>query len=75
MTTGQLGEFFQPPLAAVINRQQATIPLHIPLTAFVSSARLTDQGDQVHFDSPSYREFGRRYALAYLSLDPAWGQN
>ncbi len=75
VVVGELGEFFEPPLAAVVNRQLATVPLHIPLTAFVSSARLTDKGDKIHFNSPSYREFGRRYALAYLSLDPTWGDD
>lgn len=73
VVVGQLGEFFEPPLAAVVNEQLATIPLHIRRTAFVSSAGLTDRGDRIHFNSASYREFGRRYALAYLSLDPTWG--
>ena len=26
------------------------------------------KGDKVHFDSASYREFGKRYAKAYLKL-------
>jgi hypothetical protein len=55
-----------------VNEQLATIPLTVPLTAFVSSARLADQGDRIHFNSAAYREFGRRYALAFLSLDSGW---
>ena len=35
---------------------------------FVSSEELTDKGDTLHFDAPSARELGRRYAEAFLSL-------
>jgi len=38
----------------------------------VSSAGLRDKGDSVHFDTPSLHEFGRRYAYAFLALDPTW---
>ena len=40
----------------------------VPNVAFVSAAGLKDKGDQVHFDSPSARELGRRYASAWLQL-------
>lgn len=75
---GQLGEFFakenggNSPFARVVNEQLAVIPLYVRHTAFVSSAGLTHKGDRVHFDRTSLRELGRRYALAYLSLDPEW---
>ncbi|MEO8126355.1 MAG: sialate O-acetylesterase [Bryobacteraceae bacterium] len=75
---GQLGEFFgkkpgaEPTFADVVNQQIALIPLQVPRTGFVSSAGLTDKGDQVHFNTASFREFGRRYAHAFLSLDPTW---
>lgn len=77
VVVGQLGEFLLPdrPLSAVVNEQLATIPLTVPLTTFVSSARLTDKGDRIHFNSAAYREFGRRYALAFLSLDPGWASS
>ena len=68
---GQLGEFVQTKDYSQlqrVNSELATLPLHIPLTAFVSSQRLKDKGDQLHFDSPSLKEFGRRYALAWLSF-------
>jgi hypothetical protein len=76
VVVGQLGEFLLPdrPLSAIVNEQLAAIPLTAPFTAFASSARLADQGDRVHFNSGSYREFGRRYALAFLSLDPSWSR-
>jgi len=34
----------------------------------VNSDGLSHKGDQVHFDSKSYKELGRRYAAAYLKL-------
>ena len=75
---GQLGEFTYKDrggamiFAPLVDEQLATIPLHVPRTAFVSSAGLKHKGDKVHFDSASLREFGRRYALAYMSLSPEW---
>jgi hypothetical protein len=71
---GQLGEFFSPESEwpKKITEQLATIPLVVPKSIFVPSAGLRHKGDNVHFDSPSLREFGRRYALAFLSLDTGW---
>ena len=40
----------------------------IPFTAYVSAEGLKHKGDKVHFDAASYREFGKRYATAYLKL-------
>ncbi len=70
---GQLGEFLAEKSYAQlarINSEHATIPFYVPLSAFVSSQGLKDKGDQVHFDTPSLKEFGRRYALAFLALEP-----
>jgi hypothetical protein len=78
VVVGELGEYLYTrpgnaePFARVVNEQLAMIPLHVPNAAFVSSARLTPNADHLHFDAPSQREFGRRYALAFLSLDPSW---
>lgn len=72
---GQLGEFLSTtkyPHARTVNEQQALIPLSVPRTAWVSSAGLKHKGDDVHFDTPSLREFGRRYAAAFLTLDATW---
>lgn len=69
---GQLGPFFRRGESAVVDQQIASIPLSVPRTGFVSSAGLVHKGDDVHFDAPSLREFGRRYALAYLALDADW---
>lgn len=76
IVVGQLGEFLSDtkyPYKRMVNEQQALLPLSVPRVAWVSSAGLKHKGDDVHFDTPSLREFGRRYAMAYLSLDPAWG--
>lgn len=58
--------------AATINAVLAELPASVPGCAFVSSEGLTDRGDKVHFDSPSLRELGRRYAAAWrrLSIGP-----
>lgn len=78
VVVGQLGEFLydrsgnKSPHARKVNEQLALIPLSVPRTAFVSAAGLKHKGDEVHFDTPSLREFGRRYALAYLALNAEW---
>jgi hypothetical protein len=72
VVAGELGEFHAAPFGSVVNEQLATAPLKVPRSAFVSSNGLTDKGDKTHFDTKSLREFGRRYALAFLSLDASW---
>ncbi len=72
VVVGQLGEFFQAPFASIVNQQLARVPLEVRRSAFVSSAGLGHRGDDVHFNSPGFREFGRRYAHAFLGLDAAW---
>ena len=67
---GQLGEFLKTmEFSRKVNEQLAMIPLHVPHTGFVSSQGLSHKGDDIHFDSASLREFGRRYALGWLALD------
>jgi len=72
VVVGELGEFQKGKFTRQLNEQLALIPFTVPHSAFVSSAGLTHKGDNTHFNSPSAREFGRRYALAFLSLDPDW---
>lgn len=70
---GQLGEFVEIakyPQLPLIQRELATIPLHVPLSGFVSSQGLGHKGDLLHFDSPAMKEFGRRYALEWLKFNP-----
>ncbi|MBI4902162.1 MAG: sialate O-acetylesterase [Acidobacteria bacterium] len=80
VVVGQLGEFYSARqggkgvYADVVNEQLATLVVAAPNVGFASSAGLKHKGDVVHFDAPSLREFGVRYALAYLALDATWRQ-
>jgi hypothetical protein len=68
--SGELGHFLQ-------NHEQCTYftqinytlrTLKLPHYTCVSAHGLTDIGDNVHFDGPSLREFGQRYAIQYLKM-------
>jgi hypothetical protein len=66
---GELGEFLidrkkQPPIprASKVNQALRDLPKHVCHTGVVSAHGLTDKGDELHFDSRSQREFGKRYA-------------
>ena len=70
---GELGEFLytrsKSPLAQVVNGQIQMLPQKIAFTAAVSSKDLKDKGDQLHFDSASLKEFGKRYYEAFSKLE------
>lgn len=79
VVVGQLGGFlrtagveFSTPYAGQVNRQLAEAAAVCARTAFVPSGGLAHRGDELHFNAPSLRELGRRYAHAYLMLDPTW---
>lgn len=66
---GQLGQFPERPWSEsrrTVDRAHRELPQRVARTAFVSSDGLVHGGDEVHFDAASYREFGRRFAQAYL---------
>jgi hypothetical protein len=65
---GETGRFR--PNGAAVNAAIARLPEFVPHCVFVSAEGLTDQGDQLHFDSASFRELGRRYAVAWQALQP-----
>ncbi len=68
---GQLGQFAGRPWSDGKRRVDAahrSLPQKVPHTAFVPSEGLTPKSDGVHFDAASCREFGQRYARAYLTL-------
>lgn len=71
---GKLGEFLakesagKPSYWPVVNEQIAALPSQVKRSAVVSSADFKHKGDGVHFDSPSLRTFGKRYAQAMLEL-------
>ena len=68
---GQLGRFTGSPwneYKTLVDQAHRTLPTKVPHTAFVSAEGLSDKGDKTHFNTASYREFGQRYAEAYLKL-------
>lgn len=68
---GQLGKFADTPwngFRTRIDEVHRDLPGKVPRTAYVSSEGLHHKGDNVHFDTSSYRELGRRFASAYLQL-------
>jgi hypothetical protein len=71
---GQIGEFLYErpdkplPHAKTVNDSVAHLPQKLPHTGCALSKGLNHSGDQLHFDSASQREFGRRYAAEMLRL-------
>ncbi|MBC7369212.1 MAG: sialate O-acetylesterase [Undibacterium sp.] len=68
---GQLGRFTDSPwnqFKTQVDKAHRELPAKVPHTAFVSSEGLADKGDKTHFNSDAYREFGQRYAEAYIKL-------
>lgn len=54
-----------------VNRAHREIARDLPATAWVSAEGLNPLADGTHFDAPSSREFGRRYAVEWLRLHRA----
>lgn len=70
---GQLGRFEGKPWTPAYEQVDAAhrrVAADTPHVAFVSSDGLADKGDQLHFSAEAARELGRRYARAYLALNP-----
>lgn len=68
---GQLGQFTDAPwddARRTVDAAHRALPGKVRRTAYVSSEGLVHGGDMVHFDTPSLRELGRRYAAAYDGL-------
>ena len=73
LVVGELGEFLAERTDdaqhfSEVNRQLGELAATLPLCACVSAAGLQDHGDRLHFGAAAMREFGRRYAAAYLTL-------
>ncbi|MGC3972308.1 MAG: sialate O-acetylesterase [Pirellulales bacterium] len=71
---GQLGKFADAPWAIQkeqIDAAHRGLPERVKNTAYVSAEGLQHKGDKGHFDSPGYRELGRRYFAAYQKLTAA----
>jgi hypothetical protein len=56
------------PWAETINQALLQIPDRVARAACVNTEDLSHNGDEVHFDGPSARELGRRYARAMIAL-------
>lgn len=71
VVVGTLGDFYvmKTPSAAQINAILRNLPKRDPRVACVDASGMTDKGDQTHFDAPSARELGRRYAEAMQTLE------
>jgi hypothetical protein len=68
---GQMGQFTERPWdehRRRVDGAQRTLAERVPVAAFVDSDGLQHKGDEVHFDTESYHELGRRYADAYGQL-------
>jgi hypothetical protein len=68
---GQMGQFKERPWKddkKRVDQAHRDIAKKVKHAAFVNSDGLSHKGDQVHFDSKSYRELGRRYATAFQKL-------
>ena len=68
---GQLGEYWREEhsFARVVNEAIIRLPEYVDNAAVVDSKGLTVKADNVHFNSESAREFGRRYAAAMLKME------
>lgn len=69
VVVGTLGDFYvaKTPAAAFINTVIADYAKSNKLVYLASASGLTHKGDDTHFDTPSARELGRRYAEAFLT--------
>jgi Carbohydrate esterase, sialic acid-specific acetylesterase len=68
---GQLGQFAGRPwteYTRMVNEAQISVAKEMTNVAFVESNELTSKSDNLHFDARSQREFGERYASAYLKF-------
>lgn len=68
---GQMGQFAERPwndFKKVVDAAHQDLPQHVKQAAFVNSNGLKHKGDEVHFDSASFREFGKRYFKAFQTL-------
>lgn len=67
---GELGHFLQKHAQCkyFTSVNQSLRNIALPHYACAQANGLVDLGDDVHFDGPSLRTFGKRYALEYLKL-------
>jgi len=75
--TGELGPFLENRADCrffnVVNQQLRELVGRLPAYDCASAEGLTDNGDRLHFNAESLREFGRRYANKYCNLSRGSG--
>jgi len=63
---GELGRFR--PAHAEFNAALPEISRQVPRCTYVTTENLVDRGDRLHFDAPSQRVLGQRYAAGFVGL-------
>ena len=69
---GQMGKFDSVPWTPekiIVDQAHQDLAKKVLHTAFVSAAGLNHNGDKVHFDSPAFRELGKRCAEAFFKMN------
>ncbi len=67
---GEIGRFC--PNEGPVNAAIRSLPARVPRCGLVSSEGLPGRPEEpevLHFESPGFRELGRRYAVAWLKLN------
>lgn len=64
---GKIADFYttKHSYAKEVNEAIEQLPKNLKKTAIVSSSELKHKGDETHFDSPSARELGKRFAVVF----------
>ena len=71
----ELGSFSKnPELFELMNKQLATFATDDKYAALIETSDLKHKGDNLHFDGPSQREMGKRFAEAYVSKFLKWAR-
>lgn len=67
---GKIASFYlaKHPFAKYVNEGIEQLPKRLQRIAIVDATALNHKGDETHFDSPSARVLGKRYAIAYQKL-------
>jgi hypothetical protein len=65
---GKFADMPWTPEKVIVDQVHLDLAKKVPHSAFVSAEGLQHKGDKIHFDSPSFRELGKRYAEAFLKM-------
>ncbi len=68
IVVGQIFNFKDSPWKDVVNVEISNFPKRLANTGLATNEGMHDRGDNIHLDSASAREFGKRYAKEMLRL-------